>query len=352
MGTILPLTRRNDLPAQYGTRHRAALGLSDASDALIVVVSEERGEVSVVHRGEVILVEHRRTLEEILRHHFGWDLEARRTRSVRRELIRQTAGFLLTTSAVAAYWGVYYGRQVSLTTVTSAIDFENIPEGLEMTWTSYKHVDIQIRGQRPLIEDLKLHPERVGVSLSLKGIRPGKSQNIIVEPEDIQLPVGLEVFRITPSSITVELERHVSRRVPVEPRFAQPLPEGAVVTVQPDSILVVGSESSVSSMKSVLTAPIPALQLTPEHPDALLTVPLSAPADSTRAAEDQPEKVRVRIHLGPPAPPRPEAESPAPDASTGVQPRITVPTNRNMELCGDALQDVFVVHPANLPTHL
>ena len=178
-------------------------------------------------------MEGRQLLLEILRHNFGYDLQARRARTLRRELFRQSAGFLLTTAAVAAYWGVFYGRQVSLTTVTSAIDFQNVPEGLEMTWASYKHLDIQIRGQRPLIEDLKLHPERVSVSVSLEDLKPGRGQTITVEPDEIQLPVGLEVFRVTPSSITVNLERHVSRQVPIEPQFDQPLPEGATVLVEP-----------------------------------------------------------------------------------------------------------------------
>lgn len=52
-GCILPLTHRSDLEAKYGTRHRAALGLSEESDAVIVVVSEESGHISLVVRGGI-----------------------------------------------------------------------------------------------------------------------------------------------------------------------------------------------------------------------------------------------------------------------------------------------------------
>ena len=48
---ILPVSERSDLPAQYGLRHRAALGMSENSDSLIIIVSEETGQVSVTQNG-------------------------------------------------------------------------------------------------------------------------------------------------------------------------------------------------------------------------------------------------------------------------------------------------------------
>ena len=53
-GVILPLTLRTDLPHHAGTRHRAAVGLSSLCDAAVLVVSEERGVVSTVMKGNMI----------------------------------------------------------------------------------------------------------------------------------------------------------------------------------------------------------------------------------------------------------------------------------------------------------
>lgn len=50
---ILPLSRNLDLEQRWGTRHRAAIGMSEESDALIIVVSEETGTISVVENGEI-----------------------------------------------------------------------------------------------------------------------------------------------------------------------------------------------------------------------------------------------------------------------------------------------------------
>ncbi len=51
---VLPLTSRRDLSTELGTRHRAALGLSEQCDALIIVVSEETGTISIAQDGHMI----------------------------------------------------------------------------------------------------------------------------------------------------------------------------------------------------------------------------------------------------------------------------------------------------------
>lgn len=51
---IFPLTRRQDLNKSLGTRHRAAIGLSEETDAVIVAVSEETGSISTSHKGQFV----------------------------------------------------------------------------------------------------------------------------------------------------------------------------------------------------------------------------------------------------------------------------------------------------------
>jgi diadenylate cyclase len=53
-GCILPLTLRTNLPEGLGTRHRAAVGITEETDALVVVVSEETARISVVLGGEML----------------------------------------------------------------------------------------------------------------------------------------------------------------------------------------------------------------------------------------------------------------------------------------------------------
>ncbi len=52
-GCILPLTKNNALSKELGTRHRAAIGMSEESDAVVVVVSEETGTISIVNNGRI-----------------------------------------------------------------------------------------------------------------------------------------------------------------------------------------------------------------------------------------------------------------------------------------------------------
>jgi diadenylate cyclase len=52
-GCLFPLTENQDLSRMFGTRHRAALGLSEETDAMIVVVSEERQDICLIYNGKM-----------------------------------------------------------------------------------------------------------------------------------------------------------------------------------------------------------------------------------------------------------------------------------------------------------
>ena len=52
-GCILPLTQNTNLSSDLGTRHRASIGLSEQCDAVIIVVSEETGQISIAHKGSL-----------------------------------------------------------------------------------------------------------------------------------------------------------------------------------------------------------------------------------------------------------------------------------------------------------
>lgn len=62
----LPLSDNPDLPTEFGTRHRAAIGLTEETDAIVVVVSEQSGRISVVHRGAIRAQRDARDLEATL----------------------------------------------------------------------------------------------------------------------------------------------------------------------------------------------------------------------------------------------------------------------------------------------
>ncbi|MBR2618381.1 MAG: diadenylate cyclase CdaA [Paludibacteraceae bacterium] len=55
VGCILPISHKRDLPKELGLRHRAALGITEKTDAYVIVVSEETGRISCMRQGEMLL---------------------------------------------------------------------------------------------------------------------------------------------------------------------------------------------------------------------------------------------------------------------------------------------------------
>ncbi len=64
---ILPIENNIDIPAHFGLRHRAALGISTRTDAVVLVVSEETGQISYINNGVFILFEDLEDLKEMIK---------------------------------------------------------------------------------------------------------------------------------------------------------------------------------------------------------------------------------------------------------------------------------------------
>lgn len=68
---VLPFTSKTELPPYYGMRHRAGLGISENTDAFVIIISEERGEISIAEEGELISALSDQELWHLLNKKFG-----------------------------------------------------------------------------------------------------------------------------------------------------------------------------------------------------------------------------------------------------------------------------------------
>jgi diadenylate cyclase len=251
VGTFLPLTQKEGLSHHFGSRHRAAIGLSEVSDAIILVVSEERGEVSLVSRGKVRFYNQPQELRDALvRLLVGVFPKKQPKRSRRRIWFAQAGGLLLTFLMVSLVWGIYSGRQFSLITTTTSIDFRNIPDNLELMKTSAEKVEIQISGKRRLVSALE--PEQVGAFIDLQGKTDGAS------------PSGYEIKKIR---------------------------------VQPNSVKVSGAVSVLHKTNNLSTEPIDFGRIEPKDEKHIVEVPLALPSSSLRLIPGESKKVRVSFEL-------------------------------------------------------
>jgi diadenylate cyclase len=256
VAAILPLSERSDIPSYYGTRHRAALGISERADALAVVVSEERGEISVARSGDIEPVDSRARLEGLLRAHSGAARAApRHPRQARLELA--LAG-LVSFFIVTSIWVSFSRSDVeALTTVKVPIEYVNRGSDMEILSVSDSAATLQLGGSRPLIRSLE--PSQIKVRFNLANATVGPNVLTLTQ-EQISLPPGVVLKNIEPDEIQVQLDLLEKKRLPVQADWVGKLPEGiriVEVHINPGFVEVVGGKSLLQDMETVYTGKLP-----------------------------------------------------------------------------------------------
>jgi len=204
--SFLPLTSREELTKEWGTRHRAAIGITERCDAWALVVSEERGQVSLTRGGVLEPIETPEILAEKLK-----ELLTPTTpdsigilRRIKRLLLYRWRLKLTTLAVVSMVWLSFAGQQDVEATIEIPLELHDLSPQLEVDWAD-QNVMVTARGLRKDIG--MLSPKNVKMKLDLSKVDVGK-KSYHLNRQLLSLPNDrIEVIRINPNNLTLELRR-------------------------------------------------------------------------------------------------------------------------------------------------
>jgi diadenylate cyclase len=197
---VLPLTERERVPSYYGTRHRAAMGLSERCDALVVVVSEERGEVTLMEARRIVSFDDEPKLTETLEKLCAQPADSMGSK-LRQWLFSNLRVKLAATGLAAAIWSTsFLSTGTTVRTVSVPVQFVSVPADMDIAAPS--RLDLEVRGSSWLMDSVGL--TRLVASFNLHDARAG-TLNLPVGAGNVNLPPGIVMERVSPDRITVRL---------------------------------------------------------------------------------------------------------------------------------------------------
>jgi uncharacterized protein (TIGR00159 family) len=292
VGCYLPLSDNPALPRNYGSRHRAGIGITEKCDAISLIVSEERGEVLLAVEGEITRMGNPGDLQERLGSML-FKVERKKNRwpsAFTANLVPKGIAFAL----VLVLWGFIAGQQRTEMWLTVPLEYRNIPTNMEIAGELVNKVEVGIRGPRGVISGVSQDQVRAHIDLSqgLRGLNYAR-----ITTDNIRIPVGTEVTKINPSSMRIRLEDVKTRSVQVKAQFIGKLPQPLrleTVWVEPHFVVLQGPESRLTKVREVLTEPIDLSSIT-ENTKISVGVDVNFP--QIRLAPNQPSHVAVEIKI-------------------------------------------------------
>jgi len=189
-------------------------------------------------------------------------------------------------------WITISGEANSEIGIIVPLEYRNVPHLLEITGDTTNSVEVRLRGPGTLIKAIS--PQDISATVDLGGIRPGE-KIVQLTQRNVRVPFGVDIVRVNPAQIRLNLERTLSKTIPVLVKISgEPLPGFKVreTSVTPATVEIQGPESKVRSMEAVPTASI---KVDGRNADFTETVDLDLPDPMIRIQRLSPVEVRVNI---------------------------------------------------------
>jgi uncharacterized protein (TIGR00159 family) len=201
---LLPVSQSTSLPKEWGTRHRAGLGITEVSDAECIIISEERKEVLFAHKGNVERKEGREELKKSMATLSSFQERKSREKRWLQRLFNDLpikASFLF---LVCLLWIFVIGIRQGMISFNIPIEYYSIPQNLEISGQPPKEIKVRLKGSQRLLSSL--NPDHIRVQVNLSGAHPGANQ-VALSEMNINVPSGITVIHLYPQNIKIQLSQ-------------------------------------------------------------------------------------------------------------------------------------------------
>jgi diadenylate cyclase len=251
VGVILPLSHRKDFPSYYGTRHRAAAGLAEQTDALMIVVSEERGTIAIAKGYHFDIVRREEDLSEALKEHLG--LSTKRAGRIRKERFELGTAAVVSFLIITAVWFTYARGVDTLISLDIPIEYTNRDPNTEILDTSTNTVRVELSGSGALIRSLR--PDQVKVRVDLSKYSVGNNR-FTITPENVSLPPGVFLKNVKTPVVDVTLDTLTRKDLYVQVDWTGKLPDKTLITdvkLDPEKVQVIGGKTVLENLTTIYT---------------------------------------------------------------------------------------------------
>ncbi len=256
-GAHLPLSINMEALGEGSTRHAAGLGLSEHCDALTIVVSEERGTISIAENGQLKIlrstVELKHRLEEFYHRNYPVSKEFEVKWWNRRNIITAAASILI---AVFAWIILAYHSDRIFRNYTVPIEFRNLTSKFDLAQQVPSKAEVTLEGSEQAFR--LLDPSDLVVSLNLGDLKKGRNE-FAIDEEDLKLPSGLTLYDIEPKKITVNAIATKIISLPVRVQTTGNLPDNLKLVSalsNPPKVMLIVPEEGNHLPKFIYTEPV------------------------------------------------------------------------------------------------
>jgi uncharacterized protein (TIGR00159 family) len=256
-GCHLPLSANAAQHGNLGLRHTAGLGLSERSDALCIVVSEERGSISLARGERIDEIANASALRIELEAFFARRSPLPKSRPITHWLRENPREKVIAVVLACFLWIVFgYQRETIRRDFLVPIEYLNAP--VEWVLEEPKVTEVRVMLMGPAQAFQLLHPDSLKLSVDLTQLRPG-AQEISLTNAMVRAPSNIRVAGISPEKIKVVTSRLLPQTVPIEVLTENAPPQGYVIqkiTVTPAEAKILIPRRLRGKKIRILTEPV------------------------------------------------------------------------------------------------